>query len=97
MYSGVFRITVFAFHIPLFAFRISQHFMPGSAFARKVKGFRGLLFCDINKTRNLHEIRKVYSECFVFCRVFCENIPNMHAKNEYDFFHRELDAEYFFI
>ncbi len=52
------------FHATFFAFPISQHFAPGSAFAQKLKGFRGLFFRSINKTRNLPEMRKVYSECF---------------------------------
>ncbi len=55
----------------------SQYFAPRSAFVRKVKGFRGLLFfLCINRMRNLHGIRKVYSKCFVFHGVFCENIRN---------------------
>ncbi len=54
------------FVLPFFTFRTLQHFTPGSAFAQNIKGFCGLLFCGINKTRNSHEIRKVYSECFVF-------------------------------
>ncbi len=33
---------------------------------RKFKGFRGLFFHGVNKTRNSHEIQEVYSECFVF-------------------------------
>ncbi len=53
-------------------FRFSQHFVPGSAFTRKLKGFPGLFFHGINKTRNSHEMRKVYSVCFVFCGVFRE-------------------------
>ncbi len=56
------------------------HFASGSAFARKLKRFYGLFFCDINKTQNLHEMRKVYSECFVFCGVFCKNICEIPAK-----------------
>ncbi len=67
--SEVFRVTFFTFCTSFLAFRISQNFAPGLAFARKVKGFRGLFFRGINKTRNLHEIQKVYSECFVFCGV----------------------------
>ncbi len=62
VYSGVFHVLFFAFHI-------SQHFAPGPAFMGKLKGFCGLFFRGINKTRNLHEIRKVYSECFTFCGV----------------------------
>ncbi len=30
-----------------------------------------------NETRNLDEMRKVYSECFVFCGVYRENIRKM--------------------
>ncbi len=48
--------------------------------AQKVVGFCGLFFCGINKTQNLHELQKVYSECFVFCGVFCENICEITAK-----------------
>ncbi len=63
VYSGVFRAT-------FFACCISQHFEPGLAFAWKLKGFCGLFFCGINKTRNSHEMRKVYSKCFIFYCVF---------------------------
>ncbi len=59
------------FHI-LRLFLRFLHFAPWSAFARKVKEFHRLFFCDINKTRNSREIRKVYSECFIFCDVFHE-------------------------
>ncbi len=64
-----------------FAFRISQHFTPGLAFAQKLEGFRGLFFRAINKTRNSHEMQKVYSECFVFCGVFREKY-SQNAKCE---------------
>ncbi len=75
MYSEVFRATFF--HILRPFFRFSQHFVPGSAFARKLKGFRDLFLSGINKTRNLHEIRKVYRECFVFGGVFRKNTGKM--------------------
>ncbi len=58
-------------------FRISQHFVPGSAFARRLKGFRGLFFCGINKKRNSPEMRNAYNECFAFYGVFRENIREM--------------------
>ncbi len=80
VYSSVFCVTFFAFHTPFFAFRFSQHFMTGSAFTQKVKGFSGLFFHSINKTRNLHEVRKGYSECSAFCGVFRENIYKIPAK-----------------
>ncbi len=54
-YSRVFRVPFFRF----------LHFASGLAFTRKVKGFRGLFFRGINDTRNSHEMRKVYNECFV--------------------------------
>ncbi len=66
VYSGVFRITFSEFYAAFFAF------CTGLIFVKKVKGFRGLFFCGINKIRNLHEIRKVYRECFVFRGMFCE-------------------------
>ncbi len=69
VYSGVFSAT---FCASFLAFRILQHFAPGLAFTQKVKGFRGLFFRGINKTRNWHEVRKVYGECFIFCGVFRE-------------------------
>ncbi len=72
----------FAFCAVSFTFCISQHFAPGSAFARKVKWFRDLFFCGINKARNLHEIWKVYSECFVFPGVFRKTIHEIPAKCE---------------
>ncbi len=40
------------------------------------------VFRNINKTQNLHEIRKVYSECFVFQGVFREKIRKISAKYE---------------
>ncbi len=63
-------------------FRISRpffhfsHFAPGSAFARKLKGFRGLFFRSVNKTQNLPKMRKVYSECFAFCGVSRKHLRN---------------------
>ncbi len=57
-----------------------SHFTPRLAFARKLKGFRGLLFRSINKTRNSPEMRKVYSECFAFRGVFRKNIREILAK-----------------
>ncbi len=65
-----------------FPFHILQHFVLGSAFTQKFKRFRGLFFRGINKIRNLHEIRKVYSECFIFHGMFCENIPKIPVKYE---------------
>ncbi len=58
------------------------HFAPGLAIARKVIGFRSLFFRGINKTQNSHEIRKVYSECCIFCGIFCENIREIPVKCE---------------
>ncbi len=81
VYSGVFCATFFTFCAAFFAFCILQHFAPGLAFARKLKRFCGLFFCGINKTRNPHEMRKVYSKCFVFHRVFCEK-QSRNAKCE---------------
>ncbi len=72
VYNGVFHTTFFTFRTPFFIFRISQHFVSGSAFMRKLKVFRGLFFRGINKTRNSHEMRKMYSKCFIFCGVFRE-------------------------
>ncbi len=60
VYSGVLRVT-FLFRVPFFTFHISQHFLPGLTFVWKVKRFCGLFFRSINKTRNSHEIRKMYS------------------------------------
>ncbi len=82
VYSGGIFVTFFVFHAPFFAFRISQHFMLGSAFVQKVKGFCGLFFRVINKKQNSHEIEKVYSVCFVFRCEFCENIHKICAKSE---------------
>ncbi len=49
---------------------------------RKIKGFCGLFFRSINKTRNSTEMQKVYSECFVFCGVFRKNIREIPVKCE---------------
>ncbi len=58
-------------------FRPFFRFLHFTAFHTKVgirtqnlKGFYGLFFCGINKTLNSQEMRKVYSECFVFHCVF---------------------------
>ncbi len=51
-----------------------SYFVSGSAFTRKVKGFCSLFFRGINKTQNSHEIRKVYSECFVFVVCFAKTL-----------------------
>ncbi len=61
--SSVFHVTFFAFRALFFHF---LHFVPGLAFVVH-------FFCSINKTQNSYEIREVYSECFVFCGLFCEN------------------------
>ncbi len=74
IYSRVFRITFFV----LCPFLRFSHFVTGLAFAWKVKGFRCSSFRCIKKTRILHEIRKVHSECFVFCGVFCK-MQNMKS------------------
>ncbi len=58
------------------------HFAPGSALARKLNRILWFIFCDINKTQNSHELRKLYSECFVFRVVFRENIRKIPAKCE---------------
>ncbi len=73
------------FHIlrPLF-FRL-LHFTTFRArvdICRKVKRFCVLFFHGINETRNSHEIRKVYSECFVFRGVYRENIRKILVKCE---------------
>ncbi len=93
VYSGVFRITFFAFHAPFFAFRISQHFALGLAFARKLKGFRGLFFRGINKTWNSPEMRKVYRQCFVFRGVFREIPAKCEIRKVYN---RSKDAPWSF-
>ncbi len=48
------------------------HFTLGSAFVRKVK----------DETRNLNEIQKVYSECFVFGVVYRKNTRKIPAQYE---------------
>ncbi len=78
-------VTFFTLRPPFFAFRISQYFATGLAFTGKVKGFCGLFFLDINKTRNSHEIWK---ECilnvsyFVVCfvKTFAKYPRNMKCK-----------------
>ncbi len=76
---GRYFTSLFSHFAPPFRF---SHFVPGSAFAQKLTGFHGLFFCGINKTQNAHEIQKVYSKCFLFCGVFCENIRKIPAKCE---------------
>ncbi len=71
--SRIFRVIFLVFRA---RFRF-LHFAPGLAFLWKVNGFCSLFFCRINKTQNSHEIRKVYSECFVFCGVLRKNTREM--------------------
>ncbi len=54
-----------------------SHFAPGSAFTRKVKGFRGLFFCGINKTWNSHEMWKCIVSVPYFVVCFAKNTREM--------------------
>ncbi len=58
-------------------FRISQDFVAGSAFTRKVKAFRGLFFCGINKTQNSHEMGKCIASVSYFVTCFAKNTHKM--------------------
>ncbi len=75
VYGGVFRATFLHF-APLFSL-----FVPGSAFVRKLRRFHGLFFHSIKEAWNSHEMRRVHSECFVFCGVFREK-HSWNAKYE---------------
>ncbi len=77
--------------------RLSSHFAPGSAFARKVKGFCGLFFRGINKTQKLHGIRKVYSECFIFHGVFHEICKNDRKMRKTKSVQRGISRQFFHI
>ncbi len=77
VYSGVFCIT-------FFAFRISQHFTPGSAFARKLKGLRGLFFRSINKTRNSHEMRKYIVSVSYFVVYYAKTFAKYPQNAKYE-------------
>ncbi len=66
VHSRVFHVTFFAFHVPFFSFRILQHFVPGSAFVQKLKGFRGLFFAALVK----HEIRLKCKKCILSVSYF---------------------------
>ncbi len=64
-------------HLLFFAFRAHFHVFCD----KRIAGLKvALFFYGINKTQNLHEMRKVYSECFVFHGVFCEK-HSRNAKN----------------
>ncbi len=71
VYGGVFRATFFAFHI-------SQHFVPGSAFAWKVKGFCGLFFAASIK----HKIRVKCEKCIVSVSYFLVCFTKTFVKYE---------------
>ncbi len=57
--TGYFAPLFSHFASPFFAFYISQHFVPGLAFARKLKRFCGLFFAALIK----HEIRMKCGKC----------------------------------
>ncbi len=78
VFSGVFRVTFFVFRASFF----TSHFTTRSAFTQKVNEFCGLFFRGINKTRNLYDIRKVYSEYFIFRGAFRKNIREIPVKCE---------------
>ncbi len=78
VYSVVFHVTFLHF-APLFLFFA---FCARVGIRAKSQKFRSLFFCGINKTQNLYELWKVYRECFVFRRVFGENIYEIPAKCE---------------
>ncbi len=60
---------------------ILHHFGQWVAVLRNVgEGFYSLFFRGIKKPRKLNEIQKVYSECSIFCGVFCENTREIPAK-----------------
>ncbi len=74
MHSRVFRVTFLAFRI----------LRPGWNSRENSKGFRGLFFLGTNKTRNSHEIRKVYSALYFaacFAKTFAKYLQNVkHEK-----------------
>ncbi len=65
-------MSLYSRFMPLFS-----HFVPGLAFTRKVKRFRGFFFHGINKTWNSHKMWKMSSKYFVFCGAFRENTREM--------------------
>ncbi len=76
--AGYFK-SLFSHFAPLFSLFAFCAWVSIPAKSQRILWF---IFCGINKTRNLHEIRKVYNECFVFRGVFCENIGKIPAKYE---------------
>ncbi len=84
VYSELFCVTFFAFYATFFAFHILQHFAPGSAFVRKVKGFRGLFSTVLIK----HEICMKYEKYIVsvsyfvvcFSKTFVKYLGNVKYK-----------------
>ncbi len=69
---------LFSRFAPLFSL-----FAPGSVFVRKLKGFHSLFFRGINKTWNLHEIRKMFSECFVSRGVSWKTLAKCEMRKVY--------------
>ncbi len=70
--------TYFASLFSRFALLFS--FFHFAAFRPRV-GIR-LFFRRINETRHSHKTQNVYSECFIFHGVFCENISKIPPKCE---------------
>ncbi len=62
---------LFSHFAPLFL-----QFAPGSAFARKLKGFRGSFFHGINKTENSPEMRKCIVNVSHFMVCFAKYLRN---------------------
>ncbi len=78
VYSEMFCATFSPFRTPFFSFGILQHFTPGLAFMHKVKGFCGLFFRGINKTRNWIK----YEKCIVSVLYFVVCFAKIFAKCE---------------
>ncbi len=72
VYSGIFRITSFAFRAPFFAFLISHQ---GRHSHEKSKDFVIYFLTALIK----HEIRMKYEKCFVFRDMF-HKIPTKYKK-----------------
>ncbi len=84
VYSKVFCATFFAFHIPFFAFCISQHFAPGSAFTWKVKGFHGLLFAALIKLETHMKCEKYIGSVSYFVVWFTKTFVKYPRNAKYE-------------
>ncbi len=91
VYSGVFRVPFLTFCDPFFAFAFQSISRQSRLSFEKSKDFVVYFFVTLTK----HEMRIMYSECFIFRGVFCKNTRKMrNAKSVWPALEQFCDCEH---